>query len=129
MKYNDNGTIKEIKVKSFDTLPVGTEVDYDGETVPSGWTEVDDKSWKFQMLTKTVSLTANTGVFTGINYDNIQGTIICSFLIGVSCTTDNSLLTQCIPAETRNNGRMNAITLKSSVNQNCDVRVGVIYTD
>lgn len=42
MKYNDNGTIKEIKVKSFDTLPVGTEVDYDGETVPSGWTEVTD---------------------------------------------------------------------------------------
>lgn len=42
MKYNDDGTIKEIKVKSFDTLPVGAEVDYDGETVPTGWTEVAD---------------------------------------------------------------------------------------
>lgn len=42
MKYNDNGTYKDIYVKAFDTLPVGTEVDYDGETVPSGWTEVDD---------------------------------------------------------------------------------------
>lgn len=42
MKYNDNGTVKEIKVKSFDTLPVGTEVDYDGSIVPSGWTEVAD---------------------------------------------------------------------------------------
>ena len=42
MKYNDNGTYKDIYVKAFDTLPVGTEVDYDGETVPSGWTEVAD---------------------------------------------------------------------------------------
>lgn len=39
MKYNDNGEYKDIYVKSFDTLPVGTEVDYDGETVPTGWTE------------------------------------------------------------------------------------------
>ena len=42
MKYNDNGEYKDIYVKAFDTLPVGTEVDYDGSTVPSGWTEVDD---------------------------------------------------------------------------------------
>ena len=42
MKYNDNGTYKDIYVKAFDTLPVGTEVDYDGSTVPSGWTEVAD---------------------------------------------------------------------------------------
>lgn len=42
MKYNDDGTIKEVKVKSFDTLPVGAEVDYDGSVVPDGWTEVSD---------------------------------------------------------------------------------------
>lgn len=40
MKYNDNGTYEDIYVKTFDTLPVGTEVDYDGNTVPSGWSEV-----------------------------------------------------------------------------------------
>lgn len=44
MKYNDNGEYKDIYVKSFDTLPVGTEVDYIGSTVPSGWEEVDDPS-------------------------------------------------------------------------------------
>lgn len=44
MKYNDNGTYKDIYVKSFDTLPVGTEVDYDGSVVPSGWTDTTD-SW------------------------------------------------------------------------------------
>lgn len=42
MKYNDNGTIKDIYVKSFDTLPVGTEVDYDGERVPKGYVQVAD---------------------------------------------------------------------------------------
>ena len=40
MKYNDNGEYKDIYVKAFDTLPVGTEVDYDGSVVPSGWSEV-----------------------------------------------------------------------------------------
>ena len=42
MKYNDNGEYKDIYVKSLDTLPVGTEVDFDGNEVPSGWTEVED---------------------------------------------------------------------------------------
>ena len=40
MKYNDNGEYKDIYVKAFDTLPMGTEVDYDGSVVPSGWTEI-----------------------------------------------------------------------------------------
>lgn len=44
MKYNDNGEYKEIVVKATDTLPVGTEVDFDGNEVPSGWSAVDD-SW------------------------------------------------------------------------------------
>lgn len=42
MKYNDNGEYKEIVVKANDTLPVGTEVDFDGNEVPSGWTAVSD---------------------------------------------------------------------------------------
>lgn len=40
MKYNDDGTIKEIKVKTFDTLPVGAIVEYSGLTIPSGWTDI-----------------------------------------------------------------------------------------
>lgn len=42
MKYNDNGEYKDIYIKTFDTLPVGTEVDYDGETVPEGWSEITE---------------------------------------------------------------------------------------
>ena len=44
MKYNDNGTYKDIYVKAFDTLPIGTEVDYIGDTVPTGWTQVESYS-------------------------------------------------------------------------------------
>lgn len=44
MKYNDNGEIKNIVVKASDSLPVGTEVDYDGTTVPNGWEKVSNDS-------------------------------------------------------------------------------------
>lgn len=43
MKYNDNGEIKNIIIKSGDTLPIGTEVEFDGETIPDGWEEVEEK--------------------------------------------------------------------------------------
>ena len=46
MKYRDpvTGEFKDITVKVADTLPVGTEVDYDGTEVPSGWEQVEE--WK-----------------------------------------------------------------------------------
>jgi hypothetical protein len=34
----------DLVVKVGDTLPIGTEVDYDGQTAPAGWQEVDDPS-------------------------------------------------------------------------------------
>ena len=47
MKYNDNGTYKDIYVKAFDTLPVGAIVEYSGSTIPSGWTNIgNDKIQK-----------------------------------------------------------------------------------
>lgn len=42
MKYNDNGEWKDIIVKATDTLPIGTEVDYNGTDVPDGWEEVEN---------------------------------------------------------------------------------------
>lgn len=48
MKYRDpnTGQLKELSLKAADTLPIGTIVDYDGETVPDGWEEygTDDYS-------------------------------------------------------------------------------------
>lgn len=41
MKYRDkNGEWKELYIKAVDTLPIGTEVDFEGEQVPAGWEEV-----------------------------------------------------------------------------------------
>ena len=42
MKYNKNGEWKDIVVKATDTLPIGTEVDYNGTDIPDGWEEVED---------------------------------------------------------------------------------------
>lgn len=49
MKYNDNGEWKDIIVKATDTLPIGTEVDYNGTDVPDGWEEVEDTPTQFVM--------------------------------------------------------------------------------
>ena len=39
MKYRDpqTGQFKDLKVKTSDTLPIGTQVAYGGTTVPTGW--------------------------------------------------------------------------------------------
>ena len=44
MKYRDPDTreFKDITVKTSDTLPIGTIVDYDGTEVPSGWENVEN---------------------------------------------------------------------------------------
>lgn len=44
IKYKDpiTGNMQQITMKVADTLPVGTEVEYNGETVPAGWEEVDE---------------------------------------------------------------------------------------
>ena len=71
MKYNDNGTYKDIYIKSFDTLPVGTEVDYDGQTVPSGWTEVDEVSeWIDISTSKFTAYYRTMGRFVEIKVEN-----------------------------------------------------------
>lgn len=43
MKYRDlDGQFKEITIKTSDTLPVGSVVEYDGSTPPTGWSKVSD---------------------------------------------------------------------------------------
>lgn len=38
------GTLETVYVKALDSMPVGTIVDYDGDTIPTGWEEVNDYS-------------------------------------------------------------------------------------
>ena len=67
MKYNDNGTIKDIVIKAGDTLPVGTVVSYDGETIPSGWEEVTEKGRLslYKIPTVETSTATGTGILNG----------------------------------------------------------------
>lgn len=44
MKYKYNNEWKDLTVKAGDTLPIGTIVDYDGDTVPIGYEEVNSYS-------------------------------------------------------------------------------------
>ena len=44
MKYKYNNEWKDLTVKAGDTLPIGTIVEYDGNTVPSGYEEVNSYS-------------------------------------------------------------------------------------
>lgn len=43
MKYKDSlGNWVDINIRALDSLPVGTELDYDGTDIPVGWEEVED---------------------------------------------------------------------------------------
>ena len=44
MKYKYNNEWKEMNVKVSDTLPIGSVVEYDGETIPAGWEEISSYS-------------------------------------------------------------------------------------
>lgn len=74
MKYNDNGEYKDIYVKSFDTLPVGTEVDFDGDSVPSGWEEVSGNTLVAYTLFNSTSGERGTVTLSdsSANYDYIE---------------------------------------------------------
>ncbi len=53
MKYNDNGIYRDLYIKSFDTVPIGTEVDFNGTNIPDGWEEVDNVLWTNGDLTSS----------------------------------------------------------------------------
>lgn len=64
MKYKYNNEWKDLTVKAGDTLPIGTIVDYDGDTVPTGYEEVENT-----ILRK--ELTANASGTISINWQNL----------------------------------------------------------
>ena len=38
------GTLDTVYVKALDSMPVGTQIEYTGDTIPTGWEEVNDYS-------------------------------------------------------------------------------------
>jgi hypothetical protein len=58
MKYYYNGQWRDVYAKTADTLPVGSVIDYNGATVPSGWERIADD---FAVVTGTMTIAANVG--------------------------------------------------------------------
>ena len=44
MKYKHNGEWKELKIKPFDSLPIDSIIEYNGDTIPEGYQEVGEMS-------------------------------------------------------------------------------------
>jgi len=40
----ETGNLEEVYVEALDSMPVGTQVEYTGSTIPVGWEEVNDYS-------------------------------------------------------------------------------------
>ena len=62
MKFRDpeTGEFKELYTKAADTLPVGAEVDFDGDEVPAGWEPVSGVDVLFEGdITETGVYTIN----------------------------------------------------------------------
>lgn len=84
IKYKDTTTGDYIPVntKTTDTLPVGSEVDFDGNEVPSGWTEVNNVLYyNASGSNDTITLSDNVN-----NYDYLE--------IYYSGNTPSNILTQ-----------------------------------
>ena len=44
MKYKYNNQWVDLSIKALDSMPVGTQVEYTGTDIPTGWEQVDDYS-------------------------------------------------------------------------------------
>lgn len=76
IKYKDSeGNFQEIKIKTKDSLPVGTIVDYDGDTVPDGYVEAEDTVEQAlqNKVDKVEGKTLSTNDFTNEYKNKIDG--------------------------------------------------------
>lgn len=78
MKYNDNGTIKDIVIKAGDTLPVGTVVRFDGDIIPSGWEEVGNID-NMKLIRKTYNGVVPNGKVLNSNSSSVTDTYSCDY--------------------------------------------------
>ena len=79
MKYKDpiTGEIKDIYVKTLDNLPVGAIVDYDGDTVPDGYEEVENEKILYESSgsNETITLSDSSANYSYLEifYQNNDG--------------------------------------------------------
>ena len=103
MKYKNpnTGNFDTLYVKALDSMPVGTEVDFDGQAsdIPVGWEEVEDK-----LNTSIIQEFTPTNATNYSNYGNCyyykDGHRV-TLHIGVSCSNNEILTIFTLPAEYR----------------------------
>ena len=98
VKYKDTttGNFVELGVKVGDTLPVGSEVDYDGETVPTGWEEVNS------VTDYDISDYIATGITFNSNYSYIRksgSNVSIQLMITSTLTTSTTTILENLPNE------------------------------
>ena len=79
-KDSTTGQMKPLGVKVEDTLPVGTEVDYDGTDIPEGWVEVTDDYIISNYNIAGQSITTTAGLELGSIPTNENRTYIGSII-------------------------------------------------
>ena len=68
-RYKDPNTGNWVREKAMpigDTLPIGSEVDYDGSVVPYGWEEVDEENAKIVYKKQMSTGQSDTYTFTNV---------------------------------------------------------------
>lgn len=79
MKFRDlDGQFKDIVIKTGDTLPVGSVVEYEGSTPPAGWSKLSDGgsvivSSEEPTTGEEVWLQRSNNIFNKNNYDLFKG--------------------------------------------------------
>lgn len=92
MKYRDNdGLFKNLFVKTSDTLPIGTIVEYDGTEVPNGYEKVDNGEVLWTNPDTSINFETQTITLANSAYDYY------SILWKISTTANNYLNTGEIP--------------------------------
>lgn len=80
MKYrNEDGTFSDIYFKATDTLPIGTEIDYEGEVIPDGWEEVTGTPTT-QRIRKKEQLVGVVGNVKNAESTSDKDTYSCEYL-------------------------------------------------
>lgn len=69
----NTGEFQRIKVRAYDNLPIGTEVDFEGDTIPIGWEEVETEDNAVVLYENTTGTTGNVTLNDDVdNYEYIE---------------------------------------------------------
>lgn len=105
-------------VSGGDTLPVGTIVEYDGDTVPDGYEEVEEDTGWQDIVFPDTSIANQYNTFEKCQYRRIGDFLYLKGLINIGTTQeDNSTILANIPLENCRPSVRRYITVSSASNE------------